>query len=495
MDITATITTTSTTSTTSSFLPPPPTEEPPTKKAREEVEEEEGEEEVEAGEAQPATAAAASSTTASSSKKRDKKKEQRERKKKAQAEEKKRREESGEPDVIVKKTKMDLAMAAEAQPFVDGIYRRVTPYDFLFKTFAKGRWLGKGLLELFKSEFQAESPEYYEAAVRDGRVTLNGKQVPPETVVKNNDVIEHRVHRHEPPVTSKPIKIIHEDERYLVVDKPASIPVHPCGRYRHLTIVSLLGHEHRMWDMYPCHRLDRLTSGILIFAKDKASAGRMEDQIKNRVVHKEYICRVLGKFPEGETMCSEPILVVNHRVGVCCVSPQGKPCTTEFVFVRYDADSDTSIVRCKPETGRTHQLRVHLQYLGHCIANDPVYNAKLWGMRKGATVTLLNTDLPAQENVRDGDLNAEDLQLVNKVVDGVVDDIAEVAGEPFAPGEAERQPWFKPSCSECKLKRPDPLPHEMCIYLHAFRYVGEGWEYQTEMPFWAAEDYQVHPIV
>jgi 23S rRNA-/tRNA-specific pseudouridylate synthase len=134
--------------------------------------------------------------------------------------------------------------------------------------------------------------------------------------------------------------------RFVVVDKPASIPVHPCGRYRHLTLVSLLGHERGLWNLYPCHRLDRLTSGILIFARDKVSAAKMEVQIRTRAVHKEYICRVLGRFPEGATACHEPVLVVNHKVGVCCVSPQGKACTTDFHFVRYDADSDTSIVRC-----------------------------------------------------------------------------------------------------------------------------------------------------
>jgi hypothetical protein len=111
------------------------------------------------------------------------------------------------------KTKIGAEMVQEAQPFVDGIYRRILPYEYVFKTFAKGRWVGMGLLELFQTEFHAETPEFYKQAIVDGRVILSGQRALPSTVIKNNDVIEHRVHRHEPPVTSAPIKIIHEDER------------------------------------------------------------------------------------------------------------------------------------------------------------------------------------------------------------------------------------------------------------------------------------------
>jgi 23S rRNA-/tRNA-specific pseudouridylate synthase len=98
-------------------------------------------------------------------------------------------------------------------------------------------------------------------------VTVNGEEVALDAVVKDNDVICHRVHRHEPPVTATPIEILVSNDDIVVVNKPSSIPVHPCGRYRHNSVVFLLGREHGLKNLHTVHRIDRLTSGILMFAK------------------------------------------------------------------------------------------------------------------------------------------------------------------------------------------------------------------------------------
>ena len=79
-------------------------------------------------------------------------------------------------------------------------------------------------------------------------------------------------------------------------------------------------------------------------------------------VLKEYVCRVEGEFPEGKTECSQPVEVVSYKIGVCKVSGHGKECRTEFE--RMSFNGSTSVVICRPFTGRMHQIRVHLQYLG-----------------------------------------------------------------------------------------------------------------------------------
>uniref|UniRef100_A0A182PW49 Pseudouridylate synthase RPUSD2 n=1 Tax=Anopheles epiroticus TaxID=199890 RepID=A0A182PW49_9DIPT len=157
--------------------------------------------------------------------------------------------------------------------------------------------------------------------------------------------------------------------------------VHPCGRYRHNTVVFILAKEYNLKNLRTIHRLDRLTSGLLLFGRSPKKARQMEHQIRNRQVQKEYICRVEGEFPDGIIECKEPIEVVSYKIGVCKVSPKGKECTTTFQKLGFNGNS--SVVLCKPLTGRMHQIRVHLQYLGYPVVNDPLYNHDVFGPAKG----------------------------------------------------------------------------------------------------------------
>lgn len=142
-----------------------------------------------------------------------------------------------------------------------------------------------------------------------------------QTIVRNGDQISHRTHKHEPPVTSRPVKIVFEDDELCVIDKPSGIPVHPTGRYRFNTVVMILKHEqhknvHRkceeliqliglsllflflkLTQFKACNRLDRLTSGLMFLAKSGKGADKMGALLRDREVKKEYIARVKGEFP------------------------------------------------------------------------------------------------------------------------------------------------------------------------------------------------------
>ncbi|XP_070698367.1 pseudouridylate synthase RPUSD2 [Pempheris klunzingeri] len=270
----------------------------------------------------------------------------------------------------------------ETSYYFEGGLRKVYPYFFDFKTYCKGRWIGKTLLEVFRSEFRSESVEYYQRAVREGRIRLNDTPMEDLSVVlRNNDHMRNTVHRHEPPVIGRPLEVLVDDGEVLVVDKPASIPVHPCGRFRHNTVIFILGKERGISELHTVHRLDRLTSGVLLFARTLEASQKLDQLVRDRQLEKEYVCRVEGEFPEGEQICEEPILVVSFKIGLCRVDPKGKPCRT--VFQRLSFNGETSVVRCLPLTGRTHQIRVHLQYLGFPILNDPIYGSSAWGPHRG----------------------------------------------------------------------------------------------------------------
>ncbi|KAL2099107.1 hypothetical protein ACEWY4_005587 [Coilia grayii] len=282
----------------------------------------------------------------------------------------------------------------ETSYYFEGGLRKVHPYYYDFTTYCKGRWIGKTLLEVFSSEFRSEPVEYYHKAAKAGRIRLNDTPVEDLNItLKNNDLMRNTVHRHEPPVVGRSLEIIEENDDVVVVDKPASLPVHPCGRFRHNTVIFILGKERGLSELHTVHRLDRLTSGILLFARTLEVSKKLDQMVRDRELEKEYVCRVEGEFPEGELVCEEPILVVSFKVGVCRVDPKGKPSRT--VFQRLSWNSHSSVVRCRPVTGRTHQIRVHLQYLGYPILNDPVYGSSAWGPNraKGGLVGMSDEEL------------------------------------------------------------------------------------------------------
>ncbi|XP_077866684.1 uncharacterized protein LOC102802511 [Saccoglossus kowalevskii] len=238
-------------------------------------------------------------------------------------------------------------------------------------------------------------------------ITINGSKASLDYVMKNNDFLESRVHRHEPPVTGQPIDVIVCNDDIAVINKPASIPVHPSGRYRHNTIVFLLGKEYDLKNLHTIHRLDRLTSGLLMFARSLEMSQKLDSYVRERKLQKTYICRVKGEFPSEPVECCEPIKTMSHKIGVCRVSPEGKECQTNFYRKSYNGTS--SVVICEPHTGRMHQIRVHLQYLGYPIMNDPLYNNPVWGKDVGKGGV---NDLPDDEMAETDQLNFLNLPYV-----------------------------------------------------------------------------------
>ncbi|KAI0090808.1 pseudouridine synthase [Irpex rosettiformis] len=269
--------------------------------------------------------------------------------------------------------------------YVDGL-KKLQPYWYNYTTMAKGRWLGREILEVVSTEFRDRSMEYYRYALESGVTTINGKVAKPDTIIKNGDRIENVVHRHEPPITAAPVKIIvHDKERqFIVIDKPGSIPVHAAGRFYKQSLMVILKHEHGFNMVYPVNRLDRLTSGLMIIPLSPILAGKLSKEFAGGQVKKEYIARCKGKFPDGETVCEEPLLTVDRQMGLNIVHPEGKHAKTVFTLLHYDTNTDSSVLHCRPLTGRSHQIRVHLQFLGHPIANDPIYSEeRIWGHNIG----------------------------------------------------------------------------------------------------------------
>lgn len=343
-------------------------------------------------------------------------------------------------------------------------------------------------------------------AMQCGQVVLNGKPVPSiHTLVKNGDMISHTLHRHEPPVTAQPIGIVHEDNDIIVINKPAGVPVHPAGRYNYNSIVEIMRAERgHGWNPLPCNRLDRLTSGIMFIGKHRQAADDMTVQIMGRTVKKEYVARVKGKFPDGDVICEQPILQISPKLGLNRVRANGKDARTVFKRLAYyapqteECEEDVStesvarftpegvpwknkegysIVRCRPLTGRTHQIRVHLQFLGHPISNDPIYcNQRVFGQELGRGDDRGDADEDIMARL--AKMGKEEVADAVAYHDEMVDEYNKRKAEKMT-GDV---------CDVCKTALySDPGIHELGIYLHAKRYADEDgkWSYETPLPQWA----------
>jgi tRNA pseudouridine synthase 9 len=327
---------------------------------------------------------------------------------------------------------------------------------------------------------------------------VNGKPVDtPQHIVKNGDIISHTLHRHEPPVTALPISIVHEDEDMIVINKPSGVPVHPAGRYNFNSVIEIMRAERgHSWNPLPCNRLDRLTSGIMFIGKHAKAAEQLSIQISERTVRKEYIARVKGEFPDGEVVCDMPILQISPKLGLNRVRANGKAARTVFKKLAYyppnistaEAGSETeseskregySIVRCLPVTGRTHQLRVHLQFLGHPIANDPIYsNRRVWGANLGANDSDATQDTDEDIITRLSRMGKEEVADAVAYHDEMVEDYNKKKAEKMS-GEL---------CEICQTPLyTDPGEQELSLWLHSLRYedAGGAWSYVSPLPSWA----------
>lgn len=436
---------------------------------------------------------------------------------------------------------------SETEYYFENGLRKVYPYFYAFSTFVKGRWFKRTLCDIFTTEFSLAKEYDVATLVKEGHITVNGRAVSLDYEIKQGDIVENNIHRHENPVTGERIEVIEDNKDLIVVNKPSSIPCHPCGGYRYNSMIFILGKELGYANLRTAYRLDRLTSGVLFFTKNEAATRKYIDDITNRNVEKVYVCRVEGEFPEGEVVCEQPIAKVSSKLGIMRCGEDGKPSKT--TFTRLSFNGKTSVVQCKPHTGRTHQIRVHLQYLGFPIVNDPCYNSLCFGPEKGKGGNYQLTDeqihkLKEQEHNKEmwtvkGDnldypkriqelrkeekgKDSEDLNDVSqdpepdskrtKLDSDVKSDTASVEsftsdcdvpssvqthgeqrltmdGKPQTPFQWEK--WFpSESCPQCKKQYLDPKPSQLRLYLHALSYKGPDWHYQTSMPPWAEPDWE-----
>lgn len=211
----------------------------------------------------------------------------------------------------------------------------------------------------------------WQQEIAGGRVWVNQATAGSASLrVRSGDLIRYQGGRIEEPPVDEEITILYEDEHILGINKTGNLPVHPSGRYFNHTLLRILEGRMRI-KLYPVHRLDRETSGLILFAKDSLTASRIQRNFHQ--VRKSYVAIVHGTVHEYEFRVDAPIgfdplsSIKKRRV----VLPAGQEARTRFK--RILCFGDYSLVRAMPETGRLHQIRVHLNHAGYPIVGDKLY--------------------------------------------------------------------------------------------------------------------------
>lgn len=222
--------------------------------------------------------------------------------------------------------------------------------------------------------------------IEQGLVQLEGQYARPSQMLKPGQRIELQMPEPEPqgdwPAEPMALDVIDEDEDLLVVNKPSGLVVHPAAGHPHGTLLNgLLAHASALRELPRAgivHRLDRDTTGLMVVAKTLESQTELVRQLQARTVSRRYWALCWGELTQPKTIDAPIGRDPRDRQRQAVLEPGGKPAVTHLQPIAQGSlrKRPVSLVDCRLETGRTHQIRVHLQHLGFPLVGDPVYQRR-----------------------------------------------------------------------------------------------------------------------
>jgi len=236
-------------------------------------------------------------------------------------------------------------------------------------------------VDQYLSEVLDISRSKVQTLIKEEKILVNGESVKPNYSVKKDDNIEVNDDLDftitvEP--EDIPLDVVYEDDDLLVINKKSGVVVHPAAGHYSGTLVNALLYRFNLSSKDPIrpgivHRLDKDTSGLMLVAKNDKTHEALSDMIKDRLVERHYLALVDGVIKHETGTIDAPIgRDSNNRQKQAVTEVNSKDAITHFkVLERFDKNT---LLDCKLETGRTHQIRVHMNYIGFPIVNDPLYN-------------------------------------------------------------------------------------------------------------------------
>ncbi len=273
------------------------------------------------------------------------------------------------------------ALASVSDPLPGSV-----PYENLRPLRVPGRWDGLTVIEFLEALRTIHSREDWMREIRSGAVRreVGGREVAggatdvlrADDVVRSGNILVHAVPGTVEPDVNGRIEILYEDESLVVVNKPAPLPVHPSGRFHRNTATYILDQVYAPGRVRPAHRLDADTSGLLVFSRTRAIARRLQPQFERGEVEKTYLAKVEGIPTDREWTIDARISSSSLAKGARRVDPDGQEASTHCRLLETwsDGAASQSLLEVRPVTGRTNQIRLHLEHVGLPIVGDPLYS-------------------------------------------------------------------------------------------------------------------------
>ncbi|MGG6795508.1 UNVERIFIED_CONTAM: RluA family pseudouridine synthase [Streptococcus canis] len=247
------------------------------------------------------------------------------------------------------------------------------------KVMTSGQRLDKALADLSSlSRGQANDQ------IKQGLVLVNGQQKKAKYMVQAGDVIQFELPKEEVleyQAQDIPLDIIYEDDALAIINKPQGMVVHPSAGHPSGTMVNALMYHIKALSSINgvvrpgiVHRIDKDTSGLLMVAKTDAAHQALAEELKAKKSLRKYLAIVHGNLPNDRGMIEAPIGRSEKDRKKQVVTSKGKEAVTRFTVL--ERFGDYSLVELQLETGRTHQIRVHMAYIGHPVAGDPLYGPR-----------------------------------------------------------------------------------------------------------------------
>ncbi|MHC9086941.1 23S rRNA pseudouridine(1911/1915/1917) synthase RluD [Luteimonas sp. RIT-PG2_3] len=273
---------------------------------------------------------------------------------------------------------------------------------------AAGRRFDAVLAELFPEFSRARLSGW----IKSGDVLLDGKEVRPREPVRGGEAVSLNIildMQTEAVPQDIPLQVLYEDSEVFVIDKPAGLVVHPGAGNPDGTLVNALLYRDASLAALPragiVHRLDKDTSGVMVVARTVQAQTALVSQLSSREVHRQYLAVVVGALVSGGTADAPIDRHPRDRLRMA-VREDGRDAVTHYrLRERFRAHT---ALECRLETGRTHQIRVHMSHLKHPILGDPLYGGPV-KLPKGADETVVQT----LRQFRRQALHAETLEFVH----------------------------------------------------------------------------------
>lgn len=246
------------------------------------------------------------------------------------------------------------------------------PYDNLRPLNVPQRFSGLTLLEFLDQLHPHVGRAQWEAHINAGHLLLGGQSVGVDFIVREGMGLRHLIPNTVEPNVNARIRIVFDDANVVVVEKPAPLPVHPCGRFNRNTLDWMLQQVYRPQRLKLVHRLDADTSGLMVIARHRRAATALHQLFQANQVSKVYLARVYGHPTTDQFISTAPISDGPEAEGIRIVAADGLPAETHFKVRERFADG-SALLEVRPISGRTNQIRVHLWDLGFPIVGDATY--------------------------------------------------------------------------------------------------------------------------